>query len=165
MKIEQAKEIIEKILYITIASVNSDGQPWNTPLYSAFDKDLNFYWFSDRNSQHSRNIRNNEKVFLVIYDSTVPEGTGEGVYIQALAHELNDEDEAINALRVMDERVGRTRDRNFEKFSGDAPLRVYCAMPKKIWANLDDKDSKGNYIKDIRVEVPILQLKELFNES
>ncbi len=54
---KRAAEIIKDIKYITIASVSDDGQPWNTPVYSAFDKDLNFYWFSDKNSQHSQNVR------------------------------------------------------------------------------------------------------------
>jgi len=38
------KEIIAKILYITIASVTKEGLPWNTPVYSAHDRQLNFYW-------------------------------------------------------------------------------------------------------------------------
>jgi len=40
---------------------------------------------SDKNGQHSKNIAENNRVFIVIYDSTVPEGDGEGVYIQAMA--------------------------------------------------------------------------------
>ena len=33
-------------------------------------------------SQHSKNIRSNHKTFAVIYNSTVKEGTGFGVYFQ-----------------------------------------------------------------------------------
>jgi general stress protein 26 len=77
-----AKEIIEKIQYITIATVSKDGEPWNTPVYSAYDEDYNFYWISWKENQHSKNIAENNQVFSVIYDSTVPEGTGEGVYIR-----------------------------------------------------------------------------------
>lgn len=162
---KRAKEIIEKILYITIATVDENGQPWNTPVYSGFDKELNFYWFSDKNSQHSRNIRNNKKVFLVIYDSTVPESTGEGVYIQAEAYELKDEKRTTDGLKIMDGRVGKTKVRKYEKFSGNAPLRVYCATPKKIWMNVDDEDENGNYIKDARTEIALDELKELLNEG
>ena len=106
---KSASEIINQILYITIASVTADGKPWNTPVYSGFDKDLNFYWFSDKNSQHSTNLRENNNAFLVIYDSTVPESTGEGVYIQAEVQELTEEGEALDALKVMDSRVGKTK--------------------------------------------------------
>jgi Pyridoxamine 5'-phosphate oxidase len=68
-------------IYITIATADSNGQPWNTPLYAAYDEHYNFYWASWTESVHSRNIRQNPAVFLVVYDSTVPEGTGEGIYI------------------------------------------------------------------------------------
>ena len=83
-----ARQIIGNIKYITIATASADGVPWNTPVYSAFDSDYNFYWASDQESQHSRNIAANPQVLLAIYDSTVPEGTGRGVYVQARATRL-----------------------------------------------------------------------------
>jgi len=43
---ERAKEIISKIIYITIATVSRDGLPWNTPAYSSFDENYNFFWVS-----------------------------------------------------------------------------------------------------------------------
>jgi general stress protein 26 len=129
---KRAAEIIKEILYITIASVSSDGQPWNTPVYSAFDKDLNFYWFSDKNSQHSQNVRSNNKVLLVIYDSTVPEGTGEGVYVKAIVSELNTPEEILAAKAVLDERVGKEKERNAENYMYDAVLRGYKATALQV---------------------------------
>jgi uncharacterized protein YhbP (UPF0306 family) len=85
---QKAAEIIKKIPYITLATSSKDNQPWNSPLWSAFDKDLNFYWASDYKSVHSTNIRNNSKVFCVIYDSTMAEGTGEGVYFSGNVYEI-----------------------------------------------------------------------------
>lgn len=158
---KRAAEIIKEILYITIASVSADAQPWNTPVYSAFDKDLNFYWFSDKNSQHSQNVRGNNKVLLVIYNSTVPEGTGEGVYIKATASELNDPEEILAAKAVLDERVGKGKERNAENYMGDAVLRGYKATALQVWMNDDDKDENGNYVRDIRVEVALDELKGL----
>jgi hypothetical protein len=40
----RAKEIIEKIQYATIASVTEHGMPWNSPVFTAYDKNFNFYW-------------------------------------------------------------------------------------------------------------------------
>ena len=156
---QRAAEIIKDIKYITIASVSADGQPWNTPVYSAFDKDLSFYWFSDKNSQHSQNVRGNNKVLLVIYDSTVPEGTGEGVYIKAIVSEFDDPEAILAAKAVLDERVGKEKERNAENYMGDAVLRGYKATALQVWMNDDDKDEDGNYIRDIRVEVPLDALK------
>lgn len=157
---QRASEIIKRILYITIASVSADGKPWNTPVYSAFDSDLNFYWASDKNSQHSQNVRASQDVFFVVYDSTVPEGTGEGIYFKATAQELNSKDEALAALQVLDGRVGKNQERDFANYSGDAVLRVYRATPQSVWMNDDDKDENGNYVRDIRIEVPTASLKE-----
>lgn len=157
MDSKRAKEIIEKILYITIATVSKDGQPWNSPVYSAFDEKYNFYWASDQNGQHSKNIAENNKVFLVIYDSTAPEGTGEGVYVLAKAHMLTDENEIRDALGYLDGRVSKQKDptTRVSEFQGDMPRRVYKAVPEKFWMN-GDGDVDGHYI-DIRTEIDLLK--------
>src|SRR3989344_8432811 len=99
----KAKKVINDILYITIATSDKNNQPWNSPVYSAFDKDYNFYWASWRENQHSKNIKENEKVFVVIYDSTVPESTGFGVYMRGKAHQLETKDviEIMKALKLL----------------------------------------------------------------
>lgn len=161
---KKATEIIRKILYITIATTSKGGQPWNGPVYSAFDKDLHFYWSSDKDSQHSKNIRENKNVFLVIYDSTVPEGTGEGVYIQAEAHELAEKSEITVARRITQTRKGQESElteKEYEKFTGDALRRVYKAIPRKIWVNDVETDENGKYIRDIRVEVSLGKVRAL----
>lgn len=160
---KRAAEIINKILYITIATASKEGQPWNSPVYSAFDKDLNFYWSSDKDAQHSRNIRENKHVFLVIYDSTVVEGTGEGVYIRAEAYELGQQEEIQVARRITQTRKGQEQElieQEYEKFVGDSVRRVYKALPKKVWMNEDEKDENGKYIRDTRVELDLDILKK-----
>jgi nitroimidazol reductase NimA-like FMN-containing flavoprotein (pyridoxamine 5'-phosphate oxidase superfamily) len=152
--IQRAKKILNKILYITIATVSKDGQPWNSPVYSAFDKNYNFYWASDQNGQHSKNIAENDRIFLVIYDSTAPEGTGEGVYVQAKAFKLEDEKEIEHALSFLDGRVGKPP-HDPKEFLGNKPRRVYQAVPEKFWIN-DDGEINGNYI-DVRHEVKLLE--------
>lgn len=147
---QRAKEIIFKIAYITIASVSEDNQPWNTPVFTAYDQNYNFYWGSYRNSQHSKNIRARKEVFLVMYDSTVSPGSGEGVYIKAVAEELEDPQEIVFALKLL-------RDRHIvpywriEQVQGGAPIRLYKATPEKFWMN-GESSVDGNYI-DTRVEI------------
>jgi general stress protein 26 len=151
--IKRAKEIIEKILYITIATSNTSGEPWNSPVYSAFDQQYTFYWISWKENQHSKNIAENKNVFLVIYDSTVPEGTGEGVYIQAKAYEVSDEKEIEKALKLIYGRINKTP-RKVQEFREDYPRRIYKAVPEKIWMN-DTSKINGNYI-DTRVEISLI---------
>src|SRR5690348_5423268 len=105
---KKSAEILKKIIYITLATVSKDGQPWNSPVYSAFDKDLNFYWASDKEGVHSQNVRANSKVFVVVYDSTMAEGTGEGVYMKGKAIELTDKEEVSVARVVTQGRKNKT---------------------------------------------------------
>ncbi len=154
--VKKAKDIISKILYITIATASKDGTPWNSPVYSAYDDEYNFFWASDQNGQHSKNIAENNKVFLVIYDSTAAEGTGEGVYIQAKTSMLTDPEEIAHALECLDGRVNKKKDplSRIAQFQGDKPRRVYKAVPEKVWIN-GDGDVNGEYI-DIRMEIDLL---------
>lgn len=153
MGYKKARKIIEKILYITIATSSKNGIPWNSPVYSAYDDNYNFYWASWKENQHSKNIRENNNVFIVIYDSTVQEGTGEGVYIKAKAYKLEDEKEIQHALQYLDGRVGK-KPHSPDQFLGNMPRRVYKAVPEKFWIN-GDGEVNGNYI-DTRIEVDLL---------
>lgn len=146
----RAKEILETIQYATVATVTSDGKPWNTPVAHEIDADHNIYWFSDKENQHSKNVRENPHAFIVIYDSTAPEGTGEGVYIEADVTELNDPAE-INKIR--NAKKGRVVD-DANEFLGDAVRRCYKAVPKRIWMN-DSEEKKGKFIRDYRVEIKL----------
>ena len=147
-----AKEIIRRIPYITIASISAEGQPWNAPVFAAYDQDYNFYWDTYRDSQKSRNIRTNKNIFLTIYDSTAPPGEGEGVYIRATAIELTDLKEVEFAHKLLWNRhvVPYWK---LEQVQGDAPIRLYKAIPEKIWINGGGEDN-GHYI-DVMVEVQL----------
>ncbi len=153
---KRAKEILETIKYATLATVTPDGKPWNSPVASVIDNDLNIYWFSDKDGQHSKNVRANGEVFIVVYDSTVPWGQGEGVYIQAKAYELNDPDEIRMARQI---KKGSDKDNtNPEEFMDNAVRRVYKAVPQRVWMN-GEVIENGKFIKDIRVEVPLESLR------
>jgi general stress protein 26 len=147
---QRAKEIIDTTDYITIASVTKDGLPWNSPVFGAYDKAYNFYWGTHKASQKAQNIRGNRNVFLVIYDSTVPPGTGEGVYVKATAEELTDLEDIKRAHQILQDRRP-TLYWNLEELHGDAPIRLFKATPGRIWMN-DDGEENGHYT-DIRTEV------------
>jgi len=145
---QKAKEILSKIQYATIATVTPEGKPWNSPVAHEIDENNIIYWFSDKENQHSKNVRENPFAFIVIYDSTAPEGTGEGVYIEADVEELADADE-INNIR--NAKKGKVVD-DANEFLGDAVRRCYKATPKRMWMN-DAEEKDGKFIRDYRVEV------------
>jgi len=68
-------EIIEHIPYLNIATVDEKGTPHNSPVYTAYDENYNFYWKSWTENIHSKNIDADGKCFVTIYDSTIPPGT------------------------------------------------------------------------------------------
>lgn len=147
---QKAKEILAKIQYATVATVTPDGKPWNSPVAHEIDEQYNIYWFSDKENQHSKNVRENPYAFIVIYDSTVPEGEGEGVYIEADVQELNDADD-INQIR--NAKKGKVVD-DAQEFLGDAIRRCYKATPKRMWMN-DAEEKDGVFLRDYRVEIEL----------
>ncbi len=148
----EAKKVINDILYITIATCDKNGQPWNSPVYSAFDKNYNFYWASWKENQHSKNIKENEKVFVVIYDSTVPEGKGFGVYMQGKARQLEAKDavEIVKSLKLLYSRINK-KPRKPEEFLAFLPRRIYKFAPEQVWVN-SEGNVKGNFV-DSRIDI------------
>ena len=122
---------------MTLATVCADGSPWNTPLAPTPSRDLIFRWGSNEGSIHSQNVRNEKRVFIVIYDSTVPEGVGEGVYMKGMAEEL-------------------------DEYEGT--LRMYRFIPKQIWINDVENNDDGSFKKDVRIELNIEDLRQSLNK-
>jgi len=151
--VKRAKQIVAQIKYITIASVTPDGKPWNSPVFTAYDENFNFYWNSWTENQHSINVANLPQVFLVIYDSTSAEGTGQGVYIEATVEVVTDKEEIESPRLLMQARKDKlsSKLRSADEFLGDYPRRVYKAIPKRIWMN-GEGAVNGNYV-DTRVEL------------
>ncbi|MDE1856370.1 MAG: pyridoxamine 5'-phosphate oxidase family protein [Candidatus Micrarchaeota archaeon] len=149
--VRKAKETIRKILYITIAT-SSSSRPWNSPVYSAFDKNFNFYWASWKDNQHSKNIRKNANAFVVIYDSRAAEGTGFGVYMSGRAYQLereDNEDIGIGAKLLAVRKGGKPR--RIDEYLNSYPRRMYKFVPKRVWVNSDGKVN-GNYV-DTRTDI------------
>lgn len=147
---QEARNVLDKIRYITVATVDDNGQPWNTPVAGFhFDDDYTLYWASWTDNQHSRNIRANGKAFIAIYDSTTSDGSpAGGVYIQAEVVELNAEEEVIEAALVF--KGDQYNPSDGRQYLSSKPRRIYKASPKHIWMNGDD-EIKGDFI-DVRKE-------------
>lgn len=155
--IKRAAEILKTIQYATLATVAEDGRPWNSPVAHELDSNLNIYWISDKENQHSKNVRANGKVFIVIYDSTVPEGEGEGVYIEATVIELSDPEEILYVRRL---KKGNEYAPKEGEFLRGEVRRIYKAVLGRIWMN-DAEVQNGEFIRDYKVEVELDVLKRL----
>lgn len=82
------RRIIDNCLYMVVATSDPSGQPWVSPVYFAHRDYREFFWISEPEATHSVNLRDRREVGIVIFDSTVPINTGQGVYIVGVAQEL-----------------------------------------------------------------------------
>ena len=83
-----ATSIIDSNFYMTLATADGEGRPWVSPVYYAREGYAEFYWVSSPEATHSRNIAARPEVSIVIFDSRASVGSGQGVYLSAVAREL-----------------------------------------------------------------------------
>jgi uncharacterized protein YhbP (UPF0306 family) len=84
-----ARGIIDSNAYMTLATADENGLPWASPVWYAAEGYAHFYWVSSPEARHSRNVAARPEVSIVIFDSQAPVGTGQGVYVSAIAEELS----------------------------------------------------------------------------
>lgn len=133
--LSSAVRILKSVQYLTIATTCEDGHPWNSPVSASLESGLTFSWGSSPDTIHSENIRRDGRAFVVVYDSTAPERTGEGVYLKGEAEELDETEGAV---------------------------RKYCFTPTEVWINDEAKNEDGSYKHDIRILLDFEALKAAF---
>lgn len=148
---EDAKKVFDKIEYITLATVTKDGKPWNSPLWYVCDDKYNFYFYSPKYTQHAKNIRTSSEGFVTIYDSTAPEGSGFGVYLNAKVVELNSKKDIEEAIKWIMKKTNTQMAPEY--FMGKSPRRIYKVIPKKVWVN--DAEIKNGLYLDYRVDIKL----------
>lgn len=137
-----ARTLVEASLYLVLGTADEDGLPWASPVYFAHSDHRDFFWVSKPDARHSRNIAARPDVSIVIFDSSVPIGTGQGVYMTAVARELEGEDQATG-LEVYSRRALEHGGRAFtqDDVGGSAALRFYRATAVEHFV-LDDFDRR-----------------------
>jgi hypothetical protein len=95
---ELGRQIVDTTYYLTLATADSAGVPWASPVYFAPNNYREFYWMSSPDVTHSQNLSVRPGSSIVIYDSGQAPGGGRGVYFTATAGEvpLDDLDSAIS---------------------------------------------------------------------
>ena len=151
MLADEAHRTLNRITYAALATVAADGRPWNAPLYVAFDRRA-FYWCSHHDAQHSRNIGVHPSVMLVVFDSTVPDASGHGVYVRATARELIDAASIERALLALAARRGEPV-KPVADFLAPQTQRVYEAVVEEIWTNVVHRE--GAYYVDERISIKL----------
>jgi Pyridoxamine 5'-phosphate oxidase len=85
-----ARAIIDENPYMTLGTADESGVPWVSPVWYAPSGYREFFWVSPPDAQHSRNVAVRAQIAIVIFDSRAPAGSGQGVYMPAIAEQLED---------------------------------------------------------------------------
>jgi len=124
-----AHRIMDTILYMVLATADESGRPWASPVYFAHAGYAELFWVSSPEATHSRNIAVRPEVSVVVFDSTVPVGSGQGVYMAAVAAETSGE-ELERGIEVFSRRSLETGGQAWtaDDVQGTAGLRLYRAV-------------------------------------
>lgn len=98
------RSIVDRSLYMVLATADRVGRPWATPVYFAPEEYRGFVWVSRPDARHSCNIAERPELGIAIFDSSAPISTGRAVYITATGRRLED-DERIAALAAFSHRA------------------------------------------------------------
>ena len=137
-----ARALIDANLYMVLGTADEVGLPWAAPVYYAPSEYREFFWVSKPEARHSRNIAARPGVSIVIFDSSVPIGTGQGVYMTAHAVELEG-GEREAGLEVYSRRALAHGGREFtpDDVAEPAGLRFYRATAVEQFV-LDEGDRR-----------------------
>jgi Pyridoxamine 5'-phosphate oxidase len=129
-----AREIIDRNRYMVLGTADESGRPWVSPVYYAPSGYAELYWVSSPRAQHSRNLAVRPELGIVVFDSQAPVGEGQGVYMSAVAEEL----EGVEAERGIEifSRVSVSHGAKpwrLEDGSGAGELRLYRARVSEHW--------------------------------
>lgn len=135
-----ARTIIDTQLYLVLATADAAGRPWSSPVYFASSGPAEFFWVSSPEATHSRNIAVRAEVGIVIFDSSVAIGTGQGVYMSAVAQQVTADGDLARGIDVFSRRslahggVAWT----VADVQADAGLRLYRAVADAHWVLAKD---------------------------
>jgi hypothetical protein len=132
------QQIIDAARYMVLATADEDGVPWASPVWFAPDGYTSFLWVSREDTRHSRNLAVRPRLSIVIFDSSAPIDTGEGVYMDALAQQVDEPGPAIEVFsrRSVEQGGGEW---TVADVSPPAGLRLYRATATERWIGRRDR--------------------------
>jgi uncharacterized protein YhbP (UPF0306 family) len=147
---QTVSDIIEASRYLVLATADTAGRPWSSPVYFAHTGFTQFFWVSSPDVTHSRNIAVRPEVGIVIFDSQAAIGAGQGVYMSAAAKLLEDGEtnQGIEAFSRRSLAHGGPEWTSQDVRPG-AGLRLYRAIADAHW--ILAKDGRPDH----RIPVPL----------
>jgi hypothetical protein len=131
---QTVRDIIEGNRYLVLATADAAGRPWSSPVYFAHIGFSEFFWISSPDVTHSRNIAVRPEVGIVVFDSQMPIGAGQGVYMSAAA-ELLEGGQTARGVEAFSRRsvAHGGREWTIEDVRPGADVRLYRATADSRW--------------------------------
>jgi|Tabmets5t2r1_1033131.scaffolds.fasta_scaffold07527_4 hypothetical protein len=129
-----ARSVIDANRYMALGTADEAGSPWVSPVWFATEDYRSFHWVSSPDAKHSRNLAAHPEVAIAIFDSSVPVGGAQAVYMRGMAKELTGA-ELEQGLEVFDRVSRRDIGRSFglDDVQGSALFRLYRAAVSEHW--------------------------------
>jgi hypothetical protein len=160
--IRSIKQTLSNVKYVSMATVNEDGSPHDSPVVFLYDKNFNYiYWGSHPESQHSKNILRTKRIFFVAYDSV--EGSM-GVYVKAEEGEITRGKNLTVALNVHNHfRNKWGKDSLSLGYYGEnKPQKMWRAKVAKVWVNAYERGEDNRLVRDFKIEIDLNKLKNIW---
>lgn len=137
-----ARDLVAGNSFLTLATAGADGTPWASPVWFAARELELFVWASKPGAQHSRNIAENPRVSLVVFDSTQTPGDVTALYVSADAALVSDA-EFADVLAVYNARsvAQGLAEWDASRLLEPARHRLYRAVVREAFV-LDDLDER-----------------------
>lgn len=160
--LDRARRIVESNVYCTLSTCSSDGFPWASPVFFAYDQRWSIYWSSATISRHSQNIYNNYgRAAIAIYSTDVPQGSAQGLFFSGTAAEVEPED-VSSTMQLLFKRVkGNVPDRTDADYLAPSPRRFYRFHPTEVWIT-GERLAIANQLVDTKIQ---LSLRDLLEED
>jgi uncharacterized protein YhbP (UPF0306 family) len=140
---DHVRRVIDTNSYMALGTTDEVGHPWVSPVWFASEDYLNFHWVSSPDAKHSQNLAARPDVAIAIFNSSVPVGGAQSVYMKGVADELTgvDLERGLEIFdRVSQEDIGS--DWGLDDVQGSAVFRLCRATVSEHWVLIRGGDPK-----------------------
>jgi hypothetical protein len=138
---DHARRVIDANRYMALGTADQAGHPWVSPVWFASEDYCNFHWVSSPDAKHSRNLAAHPDVAIAIFDSSVPVGGAQAVYMKGVGKELTGAELGLGLEvfdRVSQKDIGRGW--GLDDVQGSALIRLYRATMSEHWVLIPGRD-------------------------
>jgi hypothetical protein len=138
---DHARRVIDANRYMALGTADEAGHPWVSPVWFASEDYRNFHWVSSPDAKHSRHLAAHAEVAIAIFDSSVPVGGAQSVYMKGVATELTgaELEQGLEVFdRVSQKDIGRRW--GLGDVQGSALFRLYRATVSEHWVLIAGRD-------------------------